>query len=65
MFYFLVSGMLRDRTGSYLASYHLMGTGSIIGSLLLLLEPLVRRFDKKSDTVLTIQDNKEQNKDKT
>lgn len=60
-----ILGMLRDRTGSYLASYHLMGTGSIIGSLLLLLEPLVRRFEKNSNIVLHIKDNKANNKENT
>ncbi|KAJ8310514.1 hypothetical protein KUTeg_012379 [Tegillarca granosa] len=60
-----ILGMLRDRTGSYLASYHLMGTGSIIGSLLLFLEPLVRRFEKKSNIVLHIKDNKANNKENT
>jgi hypothetical protein len=41
--YCFFAGVLRDATGNYLASFHMMGSLFILGGVLLLSEPLIRK----------------------
>ena len=42
------SGILRDSSGSYIASFHLLGTMALVGGLVMISLPLVERCYKTS-----------------
>lgn len=44
----LFLGAIRDSSGSYIGSFHMIGTCLIMAALVLLLEPLARKFHNRS-----------------
>ncbi|KAJ8309706.1 hypothetical protein KUTeg_011571 [Tegillarca granosa] len=47
-------GTIRDQTSSYIGTFHAMGTCLIVGAFFLLLEPLVRKYQKRKQEVDTV-----------
>ena len=43
MYIFIFTGFIRDETGSYVGGFYLMGSGLVLGGLLLLFKPLVSK----------------------
>lgn len=43
-----IIGAIRDSSGSYIGSFHMIGTCLIVAALILLLEPLARKYQNRS-----------------